>query len=301
MVVLDDSDQDFVEARPHHDTLRFLTASGRELGPLKEFNTSESVSAAHAVAIDAARGRIYVCELNTDRVTALDIRRRKLWQVKKLKAMALAVDPKTGHVWCTGGPDPGNGETVVLDTDGNEVDSFPFAGIDIAYDPHTDGCWLVGYRITKLSRQGDVLFQKPHEGWLCVSVAVNPRDGTVWVAERGDPQIPQSANRIWHLDPQGRVLWSKELATKMPWAVACDGTSGTAYLVNVFSELLRFTPDGNELPPLAFPANAVAVSPTTGDIWLTTKKEVLRLDKTGAIQSSSPLGAYSGQSRLAAF
>ena len=63
----------------------------------------------------------------------------------------------------------------MLDPEGKEVASFPVRGIDLAYDPKTDGFWLVGYGITKLSRSGEVLFHKPRDGWACVSVAADPK------------------------------------------------------------------------------------------------------------------------------
>ena len=104
-VVLDDCDADFVESRPHHDGLRFLGASGQELRTLKEFNTCQTVGGSHRVAVDAGRGRVYLCEAVTNRVTALDLSGRKLWRVDNIQADALAVDPRTGNLWCSGGGD----------------------------------------------------------------------------------------------------------------------------------------------------------------------------------------------------
>jgi WD40 repeat protein len=302
VVVLDNCDPDFMEARPHRDGLRFLTDSGRELRSIKEFNTrGDWWGAGNMVAVDGTRGRIYFGENVNDRVTALDLRGRKLWQVRKIKGDAFAVDPKTGHLWCSSVSNLASGETVVLDGDGREVDSFPFWGVDIVHDPHTDGFWLVGHEITKLSREGEVLFHKPLEGRACASVAVNPKDGSVWIAERAHPQFPQSGPRLWHLDAQGREIWSRVLTNKDPFAVACDPRTGSAFVVNPTSEILHFAADGVELPTLPVPAVAVAVSPTTGQLWVTTQREILRLDQSGAILSSSPFGAFSSQSRLAAF
>ena len=117
------------------------------------------------MALDATRGRVYISEQVANRVTALDRSGRKLWRVDDIDAAALAVDPRTGNLWCCVGKSLNDGETVVLDREGKEVESIPVRGIDIAYDPRTDGFWLVGYGITKLSRKGEVLFRKPHEGW----------------------------------------------------------------------------------------------------------------------------------------
>ncbi|MCA1685628.1 MAG: TlpA family protein disulfide reductase, partial [Planctomycetia bacterium] len=120
-VVLDDCDVDFEESRPHRDGLRFLGASGQELRTLKEFNTCQTVGGSHPVAVDAGRGRVYLCEAVANRVTALDLSGRKLWHVDKIQADALAVDPGTGNLWCSGGRDLVNGETVVLDPEGKEI------------------------------------------------------------------------------------------------------------------------------------------------------------------------------------
>ena len=83
IVVLDDCDQDFEEGRLHHDALRILskTDSGVRTSLLKEFNTAQTVGAVHNVAVDAARGQIYFCEHGSQRITAVDLRGRKLWQV----------------------------------------------------------------------------------------------------------------------------------------------------------------------------------------------------------------------------
>ena len=188
-VVLDDCDPEYDKKLPHRDGLRILqvadfAVSGHVKSIIKtEFNTCQTIGGSHTLAVDAKRGRIYLSELAGDRVTALDFRGRKIWQVTNINAGALAVDPKTGRLWCSVGSKIGQGETVVLDPDGLEVASLPVLGTDMAYDPHTDAFWLVGAEITKVSREGKVLFQEPCAGWAFVSVAVNSIDGSVWIVE----------------------------------------------------------------------------------------------------------------------
>jgi hypothetical protein len=82
--------------------------------------------------------------------------------------------------------------------------------------------------------------------------------------------------------------------------VACDPRTGIAYLVDLRSAILRFTPEGGRLPPVPIAALAVAIGEMSGQIWATTKFEVLRLDQSGAALSRSPLGSDSGQSWLSA-
>lgn len=276
-------------------------AEGRALRTLEEFNITSSVGAAHPVAIDRQRSRVYVCESVARCVTALDFRGRRLWRAEQIAADTLAVDPKTGNLWCSGGRTLNNGETIVLDPQGNEVASYPVRGIDVAYDPKTDGFWPVGYGIRKLSREGKVLFERPHEGWACVSVAVNPSDGSVWICERGHPDVAHSQNRLWHLDASGNVLHSESLGETHPYDVACDPRTGTAYVADLRSSILRFSADGRRQPPLPIPATAVSVSPSSGQLWATTRTELLRLDEAGVVRSRTPLGDGARGSRPTAF
>jgi len=43
------------------------------------------------------------------------------------------------------------------------------------------------------------------------------------------------------------------------------------------------------------------VGPTSGQVWVTTKSDVLRLDESGAVLGRTPFGSDSGQSWLVAF
>jgi len=296
VVVMDDSDSDFTEGRTHHDRLRLLGESGKEIQNLDDFNTCQSIGIAHTVVLDRDRGRIYAAESVADRVTALDRQGHKLWQVSEVPTGALAIDPKTGNLWCTGGPTLDYGETVVLDPSGNEVATFPVTGNDIAYDPLTDGFWLAGNGTLKLNRQGKEVFHKSFEGWACVSVDVNPKDGSAWIIERSHPQ-----NRLWHLDAQGNVLRTWAIGTRDPMAIAYDSRNDIAWVVNDRSEVLRFRPNGQELPPLPIKAVAIAISPTTGQVWVNTTEETIRLDDAGQPAARSPFHASSLQSWLAAF
>ena len=303
VVVLDDSDEDFKEKRTHHDVVRMLfkSESGVRTTLLRDFNTCQTVGAVHGVAVDTVRGRIYIREQVSHRVTALDFHGRTLWQVNNIQASALAVDPKTGHLWCAVGKSLAVGETVELDTTGHEFTSFPVKGFDIAHDPHTDGFWLVGYGITKLSREGKILFQKPQEGWACVSVAANPRDGSVWIVERAHPNFAGSANRLWHLGANGTTIKTWELGDKLIFGVACEPNTGTAWVVSLGGEVLRFTMDGRELPALPVSARAISISPSTGQVWVTTDIEILQLDSGGRPKTLGRFESKSGQSWLAAF
>ena len=216
-------------------------------------------------------------------------------------AGALAVDPRTGNIWCTVGSNFESGETVVLDPTGREVASFPVRGIDIAYDPHTDGFWLVGYGIRKLSREGQVLFEKP-TARLGIDLGRGRSARRQRLGRRAHIATSrESANRLWHFNSAGGVLKMWPLGNKTLFGVACNPKTGTVWVVSLRREILRFTADGGELPALPIPAVAIAISPTTGQVWATTDTEIIGLDAEGRPAIRSPFGSRSGQSWLAAY
>jgi thiol-disulfide isomerase/thioredoxin len=301
VAVLVDADGDFEPGRAHQDGLRILTESGREIASTKDFNTCQTVGGIHGVAVDPARRRVYLSEMAAHRVVALDLRGRRVWQVEGIEAGALAVDPKTGNVWCTVGKDLVEGETIVFGADATEVDSFPVRGIDIAYDPKTDAFWLVGYGVVKLGRDGKELFRMPRQGWACVSIATDPNDGSVWIVERSHPDVARSENRLWHLDTTGDVRKVRALGEKQAFGVAFDRKTNIAWVACLGSDLLRFTSDDQELSPLSILARSIAVGATTGQVWAATETELVRIGLDGRIEARSPLERPSNQSWLAAF
>ncbi len=309
--VLDDADADFREDRPHRDVLHILRAAGGghpnevAVERIAAFHTSMTSGGVHSLAIDRLRGRIYLVERNANRVAALDFHGRRLWQVDAISAAALAVDPKTGRLWCTVGETTLAGEVVVLDPTGQEVASFPESGFDIVYDPHGDGFWLAGYEqhgIIRLTREGRVIFRRRCEGFEMASVVIDPRDGTAWLVERAHPDEAGSANRVWHVDPGGNVLHSWPMGDRLVYGVAVDPKAGTALVTVLHGELLRFHPDGRAPEPLPITgATAVAFSPTTGRVWVATESEILGLDTDGRPAVRSPIGPKSSQAWLAAY
>ena len=193
--------------------LELLNDSGKALWSVEGAAAGRQFSAAHGIAVDVPRQRIYVAEAGRiPAIIALDFHGQKIWRVENLDVVP-AVDPKTGNLWSSGGSLLNVGETIVLDADGNELATYPYRALDLAYDPHDDAVWVAGYQIVKLDRAGKVLFQQAAEGWCCSSVRVNPTDGSAWILEHGDPngRRARTKDRSWLFNADGAV---RQLGTR---------------------------------------------------------------------------------------
>lgn len=299
VAVLDDCDPDYKGSGPHGDGIRLLAADGQEVYIRKGLNNCQTIGANHGVTIDAKHGRVIFRELVDHRVTGINFAGKTLFQTE-IKAGSLAVSPQTGDLWCLTGGAIGEGNTVVLGRNGARVHTYPISGFDLAYDSHDDAFWIVGKEVMKINQQGEVLFRGPKAGWSYVSVAPNTHDGSAWVVERGLRDVLASANRLLLLDSKGGEVRRLELEGRTPFGVACDPETGAAWVVILRKGILRVPVKGEPLPLLDFPAVSIAIGPDSGQCWIGTPNEVLRLDKEGKVLVRYPLGSESGQSWLSA-
>jgi len=298
-VVLDDCDPDYKSPGPRGDAIRFLDAKGNLLFRLGGLNNCETVGANHGVALDPERFRIYLREIVGRRITALDSTGRVLFKVEDVDAGALAVDPGSGNLWCAAGHSLDQGEVLVFDTSGARVALHPIVGFDIAYSPHDQAFWVVGYGVTKCDREGRALVQIPKLGRAVVSVAPDPRDGGAWVAER-DHDGMRSRNKILRLDAGGTVTREIALGAQHPFCVSCDPETGMAWLVEMRKSVLRLPVEGPPLPPIALPAVAISIGSRKGGIWVSAKDAVYKLNPDGTTAATHELAQASSQSWIAA-
>ena len=264
---------------PAPSRLRLFAESGKELWSHAGVKSYGSVGGVHGLALDAKRNRIYLRENGEGRVTALDTSGQRLWQVSKMNAGAISVDEATGNLWCAVGLQLNQGETVVLDSQGSEVASWPIRAIDIAYDPHSDAFWMAGYHQTKIDRTGKVLMNRKVDGWCCVSVSVNRKDGTAWMVERNHPDI-DGKNRLWAFNSDGAVLHKIDLNENNPMQVVCLSHSGTAWVL-CRQGVLRVDPNGKVGPLMNFASRGVSANSTGDRLWMGLESKVLRLNDSG--------------------
>jgi DNA-binding beta-propeller fold protein YncE len=303
VVVLDDCDPNYEKGKSHDDGLRLLAADGSEIGRIGGLNNCQSIAMNHGIALDPERNRIYARELVEHRITVVDLAGTVISRISEIRASSLAIDPKTGDLWCL--VDNGTidgGQIIVLDTKGIKRADYQIRGTDIVYNPDDEAFWVVGRDFVRVDRQGKVLLNFPSlVAWTCVSIVPIPRTRSSWVIERRHPQVAESRARLLRISARGEILQEVERENWNPIGVACEPKTSMAWVVDFRKGLVRVPRDQDPLEPLPIPALAIAIGRTSGQIWAATESEVLRIDGNGAVVVRTPFGRPSGQVWLAAF
>jgi hypothetical protein len=298
VIVLDDTDPNFRGDGPHADGVRAFSGRAKELWSVRTLNNCRAIGVNHGVALDLRRGRIFTREFVSDRVTSLDLGGKVRFQVKVPDVSALAVDPETGNLWCTGTPG-----TTVLDGDGRRVASHDVGGFDIDYDLATGSFWVVGRGpLARVDRGGKpALKGGPAPGWAYASVSADPLGEGAWVVEREHFQVAGSVDRLLFVTADGRVMKRIQRPGWRPFGVACDTKGHAVWVSALGSDLTRISLEDDSVRDVPIRAIAVAVGPSSDQLWATTSTELLRLDPAGKVIARAALGGPSSQSWLAAF
>ncbi len=111
---------------------------------------------------------------------------------------------------------------------------------DVAVNPNDGTLWVAEYlEVSHMTADGTPIQRVP--GFLYpYSIAVNPTDGSVWVADSGNMQLV-------HLSPSGQELWHGGSFLVLPSQVAVDPGDGSVWAVDLSHSLLHFAADGTEL------------------------------------------------------
>ncbi len=302
LLIANNVDPNYEKGIQHHDELIAIDENGKELWKYVGLNQCETVGGSHRVAVNRQRNRVYVLENVDDRLVALDLAGSKIWQLDKIESSALAVDPATGNIWVTGGGDLKTGQTVVFDSEGQEIAAYPgVRGIDIAFDAKAGAVWLAGYELIKLSTSGEVLFREPVGGWCYASISLNPQDGSIWLAEREHPDVSKSKNRLWLRNVDGSVRREISLEDQSPFVVGCDPTNGDAIFCSYKGPLRRVSASGEPVEISSLNARNMAFGgPGDDAMWVVTDEGVSRFSPTGSAESVYAFPRKSSQAWIAA-
>jgi DNA-binding beta-propeller fold protein YncE len=195
-------------------------------------------------------------------------------------------------------------QVVQVDQEGKIIDRFQGYRMNVlAVDPADGSIWVnawdaYGQRtlMTKLASNGKLL--RRVEGFSQVySVAINPRDSSLWVAD--------GVNRtITHLTADGEKLFEMRTAgfffSNAPHQVAVDPRNGDVWFTTVDpSSLHKLSSGGEGLPEISGLRSPVAVTinPMNGNVWvadydLLDSGAIVKFDPQGELILTQALPAH---------
>jgi DNA-binding beta-propeller fold protein YncE len=283
VLVLDDCDPDYRGKAVYADNLSFYDAAGKLRARVSGLNNCEEIGSPHKIAVDGKRGCVWVVENVGHRLLKFDRKGKQLLAVKDVQSSALAVDPASGNVWLLHSEGRiGGGSTQVRDPKGRLLATHAFHGWDIAYDARGNCFWLAEEDLVKVSLAGKVLLRKCVAGWCSSSLAVNQKTGAVWVATR-EYSAGRGVDALLGLDNAGKLLHDIRLKAGTPFRVAVDSTTGKVWVTLFGGPVLGYTAGGKPEGELKVKAITADVEVGTGNVWVVTQTEVLKLDRKGGV------------------
>jgi hypothetical protein len=257
--------------------------AGRLVFRVSGLNVCEEIGSPHKIAVDVKARRIWLTENVGHRLLQYDFAGKELLSLPDIQASALAVDPATGHVWVLRSTGRIGGSSLeVYDRKGERQASHPHHGWDISYDRTSRTFWLAAEELIKVDPDGKTLVQKRITRWCSSSLAVDQRTGNVWVTTRKHPQAG-GENALMAFDSDGLEVHNIDLGERSPFRVAVDSDNGMVWVAIFGGPVLHFTRRGDAEGELDVKSLALEVEGYTGEAWVATKDEVLRLNHKGTV------------------
>jgi hypothetical protein len=300
-LVLDNCDPDYQGKAAYADNLSFYDPAGKLVARVIGLNNCEEIGSPHKIALDVRRGLVWAVENVGKRLLQFNRKGQQLRAVANANASAVAVDPDTGNVWALRGPErfPGTGKTDVYGPAGARLATHDFHGWDIVYDPKGKAFWAAQQELLKVSLAGRVLTRRPLTNWNSSSLAVNACTGDVWVTTRHHSgRLGRDA--LLGFDNEGRPKHDIPLAGA-PFRVAVDSASGSVWVTIFRRSVLKFTAAGRPDGQHKVAAVTADVEPGTGNVWVVTQQEVMKLDGKGKVLARARHAGPSSQAWALAY
>ncbi len=207
-----------------------------------------------------------------------------LWRRPVADITLLAVDPKTQNLRARpGGALRDGGNIRILDREGKEIERRKEMAMSLAFAGRDQGVWLINNKLVHLDREGHALSKSPFAFplWeLSSDPSVNDADGSVWVAERSDMQVPTAADRLWVVAADGHVIRKVETPGRTG-AVTLDPPRGIAWQ-DVATGIQRISiADGRPLGDVVPMFGTVSIEADTGCAWIAGSDAMARVTPGG--------------------
>lgn len=293
------SGQEVVES---HQGVTLYGAKG-EIRTLGDMTPGGWLTRPDRLAYDRKRGRLYVItsdgKVNGQHLEAIDKQVLRRFRVHMPNLQAVAVDEKTGDIWCIVTSYLNEGETVILDQNGHEKDRLPLAGFTLRYSAASDGFWFVGDEVKIVARNGEVLARHaiPNDAYTLAAVAVDKKGGC-YALEDDHPDVVASRNRLWHFDREAKPTMIAEFPVNerdadryiTPTWVEVIGSEVWIGIVDVPDRddrkqdvwtVRRYDASGKQVGEFRQQCTAASAVASGKGIWILGKEKLVHFDSAG--------------------
>lgn len=228
-----------------------------------------------------------------------------LWTrfLNPLGSHRVAFDSRTGNIWLLSNSSLDDSKVEVLDSEGRLLQSHNDNAFTLSYCESDNTFWFGGQREIKKvdAKDGRVLasFDMP-EGIFTVDQLRSGSDGSVLACEGAHPNISKSANRLWHIDAQGKLIAATDIGSLAIKGVAPQAF-GQDYIASATQRLgwlgawerkellIRISSDLKTVRKITKLEDEVVNTDKPGVAWLRTedKRLLVNWDKTGKVRTVS--------------
>lgn len=286
VLVIDDCDEVFRGKEKYSDNLTLFDSDGDQKFRITGFNQCQSIGSSHMVVTDVSRDSIWTIENVGKRLRRFDLKGKETLSVPDVEANGIAIDPETGFAWVLLSQGTIDGSQLsVFDLKGKVVATYEVNGFDIVYDKTSKAFWIAGKKLTKIkSEKGTILCSVDVAAWCVASVDVDPKSGSVWLAEREHSQVFGSKNRLLKYGSDGKPMIAIDLLDHSPFRLSIDPHDGSVWSAKFRKSIIRYSSDGKKLGEYEVEAVAVQADPSNGDVWVVTSDEVQKLNSKGQVR-----------------
>ncbi|MCJ7813751.1 T9SS type A sorting domain-containing protein, partial [bacterium] len=119
-------------------------------------------------------------------------------------------------------------------------------------------------------------------GWVATSVDY-ASDGTAWIGNGLHSQIPDSKDQLLHIDQNGTILDSLDLAAR-PKCIRVDRSDGSVWILS--DSLYKYTPSQHHLDGIVHVSGlTLSMDDYNNLIWVATYSDVRSYTKDGTLQT----------------
>ena len=277
--ILDNADPDY-QNPPFDDTLTVISSDGSPINVITDINIPQVIGGCRQLAVSPDGAYALVAVVGPPRrLVCFEVSGEERWSLGRRVTAVDFLDPQHVYALTTTGTTSGEAVLLIDPRDGTVLEEADQGGFDLVVDGEHGAIWIVGADIKKLDLHMERQLIIDPIGWSAVSVDF-ASDGSAWVAERTHLNVPESANRLLRIGPDGSVVQTVPLAF-IPSCVRVDRSDDSLWVAGG-GRIHKFGSDGTPLLSIPGPSYTLYIDQADGSVWAAGRtREVAHYSSTG--------------------